>query len=252
MANERLAAAMQQANVTVRELATVTERDPKTVSRWLGGRVPHPRQRYIVAKALNDEEEFLWPGAGRKIERLASATSEIVATYPYRSNMPRSEWWRLITSAERQIDLLGYTLYFLALEHPELVPVLKRKCQAGCKVRAVVADPNCQHVRNRDNEEDEPITLAARIHTTLKYFNSLYDVNGFELRHQDAPLYNSVFRFDDQMLVTPHLYATPGSSAPMIHLKRLASNGLFCRFATHLEAIWSITTAVPTSDATAT
>jgi hypothetical protein len=28
---------------------------------------------------------------------------------------------------------------------------------------------------------------------------------------RDAPLYSSIFRFDDQMFVTPHLYATPGN-----------------------------------------
>jgi hypothetical protein len=32
-----------------------------------------------------------------------------------------------------------------------------------------------------------------------------------QLRYQDVPLYNSVFRFDDEMFVTPHLYGTQGT-----------------------------------------
>lgn len=245
MGNERLLAAMAQANMTVKELATLTEKDPKTVSRWIGGRVPHPRQRFIVAKALSEDEEFLWPGAHRKPESVASATGEIVGTYPYRSNMSTQAWWKLIIDAKHQIDLLGYTLYFLALEHPELVAELERKCADGCKVRAVIADPRSAHVAYRDEEEGEPITLVARISTTMKYFKPLRDCGGFEMRYQDIPLYNSVFRFDDQMLMTPHLFATPGSSAPMLHLRRLAPNGLFSRFARHFEDVWSHTTPIP-------
>jgi hypothetical protein len=151
----------------------------------------------------------------------------------------------LIDSAERQIDLLGYTLYFLALDHPELVPELQRKCANGCKVRGVVADPRSRHVADRDREEGQPITLVARIGTTMKYFQPLRECEGFEMRYQDVPLYNSIFRFDDQMLVTPHLFATPGSSAPMLHLRRLAPNGMFSRFEKHFEDIWSVTTEIP-------
>jgi hypothetical protein len=67
----------------------------------------------------------------------------------------------------------------------------------------------------------------------------LLDEDGFELRYQDIPLYNSVFRFDDEMLVTPHLMATPGSQAPMLHLRRLSSDGVFSRFAGHFETVWA-------------
>jgi hypothetical protein len=248
MANERLLAAMTQACLTVKELATLTEKDPKTVSRWLGGRIPHPRQRFIVAKAVGEDEEFLWPGVSRRPDGAASATGEIVATYPYRSNLPTSTWWKLITSAEKQIDLLGYTLYFLTLEHPDLVRTLQEKCARGCRVRAAIANPRSEHVTYRDAEEDQPITLVARIQTTLKAFETLHEFDGFEMRYQEIPLYNSVFRFDDQMLVTPHLYAVPGSSAPLLHLKRLGPNGLFSRFASHFEDVWAVSATVPTAD----
>ncbi len=89
------------------------------------------------------------------------------------------------------------------------------------------------------------MTLVVRIQTTMKYFRPLLNCPGFELRYQDVPLYNSVFRFDDEMLVTPHLYATPGSSAPLLHLRRLGPNGLFSRFAGHFEGIWADTEPVP-------
>ncbi len=116
MANERLRAAMERGRVSIVELATYTEKDAKTVGRWLSGRVPHPRTRYMVAKRLKEDEEFLWPGANKESSDPMGAGAEIVASYPYRSDFPTSAWWRLITRANRQIDLLGYTLYFLPMQ----------------------------------------------------------------------------------------------------------------------------------------
>lgn len=240
MANERLRAAMERHSVAVNELATLTEKDPKTVSRWLGGRVPHPRQRFLVARKLKEDEEFLWPGVKRNGAGADSA-GEIVNAYPYRSDLPTSTWWDLVTRSTQQIDLLGYTLYFLSLEHPELIRVLREKCESGCLIRVAIADPGSAHVRYRDAEEEQPITLVARINTTLKAFAPLAECVNFDMHYQDVPLYNSIFRFDDQMLVTPHLFATPGASAPLLHLRRLKPGGLFSRFTEHFEKVWTTT-----------
>ncbi|WP_052021229.1 hypothetical protein [Actinokineospora spheciospongiae] len=164
----------------------------------------------------------------------------MIAAYPYRSDFPVSKWWELITGTEKQMDLLGYTLYFLPLQHPQFVDTLRAKCEAGCVVRAAIADPASEHVANRDREEDHPITLVVRIHSTLKALQPLIGHENFHLRYQDIPLYNSVFRFDDQMLVTPHLYATPGSAAPLLHLRNAQSEDLFARFAKHFEDVWVV------------
>lgn len=130
----------------------------------------------------------------------ADSGNEIVGIYPYRSQFPVSAWWDLISNATRQIDLLGYTLYFLAMQHPELVEVLKKKCESGCVVRAAIADPTSSHVAYRDAEEDQPITLVVRINSTIKQFTPLLNCENFQIRYQDIPLYNSIFRFDDEML----------------------------------------------------
>jgi hypothetical protein len=242
MANERLRAALDRRRASIEAVATAAEVDPKTVGRWLGGRTPHPRHRWAVAKFLNEDEAFLWPGATRHLGPASDTSAEIVAAYPYRSDMPTSTWWDLISRARRQIDLLGYTLYFLPLQHPQLIETLAEKCGQGCRIRVVIADPNSRHVADRDNEEELAMTLVVRIRTTLKFFAPLLDYDGFELRYQDAPLYNSVFRFDDEMAVTPHLYGTPGASAPLLHLRRLDPSGMFARFTSHFEAIWATTT----------
>ncbi len=192
-----------------------------------------------IAKYLKEDEEFLWPGVQRRSADVGSTNAEIVASYPYRSDMPNSGWWELIERAERQIDLLGYTLYFLPMDHPRLIDTLAEKCARGCKVRAVIAHPESRYVADRDAEEDLALTLVVRIQTSLKLFRPLFGCDGFEMRYQDVPLYNSVFRFDDEMLVTPHLFATPGASAPLLQLRRLGPNGMFSRFAAHFDSIWA-------------
>jgi hypothetical protein len=87
-------------------------------------------------------------------------------------------------------------------------------CSEGLRVRAIIGDADSEHVRYRDREEGTPLTLAVRIQTTLNAWAPLLDCSGFELRYQDIPLYNSVFRLDEEMLVTPHLFATLGSRRP--------------------------------------
>jgi hypothetical protein len=197
-----------------------------------------------VASFLHETEEFLWPAA-RHSRASGGGSGEILASYPYRSDVSTSAWWDLIDRAQHHIDLLGYTLYFLPLDNPRLIQTLANKCANGCRVRAAIASPESRHVADRDTEEGLALTLAVRIKTSLQYFAPLMGCDGFELRYQDVPLYNSVFRFDEDMFVTPHLYATPGASAPLLHLRRLGPDGLFTRFATHFEAIWATTTPTP-------
>ena len=239
MSNERLRAALQKQRLSTSAVAARMEVDPKTVGRWLAGRVPHPRHRYSLAELLEADEEYLWPTAARDSSSASGAAAELIDAFPYRADVDPAHWWSMITGARQQIDLLGFTLYFLPQQHPRLIEVLTEKAESGCHIRLVLADPDSQYVLLRDQEEQDPITLVARIETSLRALRPLVEAGAADLRFQDAPLYSSVFRFDDQMFVTPHLFATPGNRAPLLHLRRLGPNGLFSRFAAHFEAIWA-------------
>src|SRR6266508_976218 len=132
MANERLRAAMARGHVSVTELATYTERDPKTVSRWLAGRVPHPRTRYLIAKRLKEDEEFLWPGANRGSANADAGVTEIVAAYPHRASVPSGLWDRLLEQAKTYVDVLVYVGMFMT-EKPHLLTTLRQKALAGTR-----------------------------------------------------------------------------------------------------------------------
>jgi hypothetical protein len=52
-------------------------------------------------------------------------------------------------------------------------------------------------------------------------------------------LYNSIFRFDDQMLVNRHIYGTYGYIAPILHLRKVPGCDLFDTYMRRLELLWN-------------
>lgn len=238
MANERLRTAMAKAHQSVEDVAEATEVNEKTVQRWISGRTPHARHRWAVAKLLGEDERFLWPASEQQLEPGAATTSEVLATYAHRIDVPAQTWTDLLAGARQRIDLLGYAMLFLPEMNPRLGDLLRGKAAAGCQVRMALGDPDSTQVAERDTEERLNGALVGRIRNSLVHFEPLIGVDGIEVNLYSAPLYNSVFRFDDEMLVTPHLYGAPGSWAPVLHLRRVGAGGMFDRFATHFDDLW--------------
>ena len=52
-------------------------------------------------------------------------------------------------------------------------------------------------------------------------------------------LYNSIYRFDDEMLVNTHVYGFPAAHAPVMHLRRLSGGDLFDTYADSFDRVWS-------------
>jgi hypothetical protein len=131
-------------------------------------------------------------------------------------------------------------MLFLPEAHPRLIDLLRGKAAAGCAIRIALGNPSSPQVAERDAEEGLDGALISRIHNSLVHFRSLLDCDGVEIHLYTAPLYNSMFRFDDEMFVTPHLYGVLGSWAPLLHLRRLGTQGIFDRFTTHFDNVWAI------------
>lgn len=240
MANVPLRSAMLNAQVTNQNLADRCGVDVKTVERWLRDetRVPHRRHQWAAAEALGVETAVLWPDVIRNTVK-TGPDKEVLTVYPYRSACPKSVWRNLISSARDEIVFAGYTNYFLWLEHPNLAKVLKTKANQGCKIRFLVGDPESEVTRRREETENVPLTVSARIRMTLSEVERLRDVRGVEARFGDEHIAMSVFRFDSEMLVTPHLAKLVGHDSPMLHLRRYQEDGLFDRFAYHASELWS-------------
>jgi hypothetical protein len=181
---------------------------------------------------------MLWPEAVRGTVK-TGADREVLAVYPYRSACPSTVWRSLIAGAERELTFAGYTNYFLWQQQPNFRALLRRKAEAGCRVRFLLGDPDSETTRRREQVEGVPLTVGTRIRISLAELEQLRDVLGVEARFGDEHIALSVFVFDEQMLVTPHLAKLVGHDSPMLHLRRLHDDGMFDRFHGHVEELWS-------------
>ncbi|MGI8575304.1 MAG: DUF5919 domain-containing protein [Egibacteraceae bacterium] len=240
MTNERLRNAMTGARVDIDAIAAEAGVDPKTVQRWLSGRTPYARHRSTIAAMVGAEEDYLWPSA-RSVDLEAGegdARAEILAAYPHRASAPQELWRRLLERSQRRIDVMGYAMLFLPEQHPDLASLIQERCAEGCQVRISLADPDGEQTKVRDELEGLNGTLPARITTTLMHFAPLRACPGVEMRLHDWHLYNAVYRFDDEMVVTPYLVATHGYRHPLLHLRRLGPYGLFEGYSAQFERLW--------------
>lgn len=74
---------------------------------------------------------------------------------------------------------------------------------------------------------------------SLTYYRPLLSEAGCEVRLHDTTLYTSIFRYDDNLLVNPHVWGQPASANPLLHLKRVDATGWFDNYAQSFEAVWA-------------
>ncbi|NLT55292.1 MAG: XRE family transcriptional regulator [Actinomycetales bacterium] len=238
MANERLRATLLERGMTPADLAQPLEVDAKTVERWIRGRVPYRRHRYAVAAMLKVDESYLWPEALSADQVTSASESEIITVYPQRWMVPRDSWGHLFDSAESEIGILAYSGFFLA-DDGGLRSLLLDKAAAGVRVRLLLGDPDSPEVAERGTEEGIDDAMPAKVRNALAMLGSLRDAEGVELYLHGTPLYNSIYRSDDQLLVNCHVYGVPASEAPVLHLRRVAGGSMVRTYLDSFERVWA-------------
>ncbi|PRX98165.1 helix-turn-helix domain-containing protein [Allonocardiopsis opalescens] len=237
MANERLRAALLERGLTPAQLAEKVGVDPKSVERWINGRLPYRKHRYTVAALLKVEETYLWPEGLTKEQTAAASESEIVAIHPHRWAVPRDAWSRLFSSAESEIGILVYSGFFLA-DDSGLLRLLADKAAAGVRVRVLLGDPDSAEVAQRGADEGIGDAMAAKIRNVIVLYKPLRGADGAEIRLHSTTLYNSIYRADDQLLVNTHIYGTPAGNAPVFHLRKVAGGGMVTTYVDSFERVW--------------
>jgi hypothetical protein len=240
MTNERLRDALLRNGLDLDQVAKVTRVDPKTVERWITkGRLPYPKHRHTIASMLRESENYLWPDAIAPERKAEIAESEVVKVYPHRHSVPNDLWERLIDGAEQHIEVLIYSGMFLT-DNPALIKKLRAKAEAGVKIRLLVGDPTSRAVARRSDEEGiGKGTLAAKVRNALAFFKPLDGVPGVGIRSHGTTLYNSIYRYDDDMLVNTHVYGFMAAHAPLLHLRRLAGGDLFETYSESFDTVWN-------------
>jgi transcriptional regulator with XRE-family HTH domain len=237
--NERLRSTLLRTGVSVEDLAACCGIDPKSVDRWISAdRLPHRRHRWAAARRLGVDETYLWPEvlSGRASD---PARSELVELFSNRAAVPRETWLQLMNTASERIDVLVFSGTFYAQIQPRVADALMVRAKAGATVRLCFGDPASDAVAVRDREEGIGDTLAHKIRSALTYYRPLLDAERCEVRLHGTTLYNSLFRYDDEILVNPHAYGEAGSANPVLHLRRIDGAGVFDHYTSSFERVWA-------------
>jgi len=238
-----LARALRGVGMDAIDVAARLGVDPKTVQRWLAGRLPYPRHRAALANMTGWASRDLWPDAARAAPN-GPKSDEVRRAYPQRSAVPSDAWQRLFSRAVGEIGILAYSGLFLA-EDSISQRLLRAKARDRVRVRIALGDLDGRHVAQRGTDEGIDNVLVARIRNALILYRSLAEEPGIELRLHDTVLYNSIYRADDELLVNVHVYGVPASRAPVLYLRRVRDDGMAATYLDSFERVWA--SALPAS-----
>ena len=234
--NENLRDALIRARLQPADVATRLDVTPKTVMRWIAGRVPYPRHRGAIADLVDVDERELWPDVE---QRRRTNASGLITAYPHRWAVPRAVWTHLFESAEHEIAVLAYSGLFLA-DDTGIMRTLADRAEAAVHLRILLGDPTSQAVAQRG--EDEGIgadVMSAKIRNALVLYAPLLSAETVELRLHAAVLYNSMYQADNQALINAHIYGTPASQAPTWHVRHQDEADLLNTYANSFERVWT-------------
>ena len=234
--NELLRRFLLQAGLREDDVAARLGVDPKTVRRWLNGRVPYPHNRAAIADLLGAEEFDLWPGAsGTLTARIRPG--ELSTVYPHRLAVPREVWIRFFSSAGHEIGILAYSALFLA-EDRAILRLLAEKGRAGVNIRIALRDPDSSHAA-QIGEEDIRDAVPAEMRKALTLYRSTAGPENVEMRLHQTVLYNSIYRADDQLLVNQHAYGIPAAHAPVFCLRDTGDGEMAALYRDSFERVWA-------------
>ena len=237
MPNDRLRTTMRSAGFSLAQLAEEIGVDPKTVQRWVTrDRIPHRQTATRTAKILGVPATWLWPGLEEADS--GAGTAEVVAFYAHRSQVPKSCWLELLVGAKERIDFVTYASLFVAEDHPESIALIKHKAENGVRVRIALGDPDSPEVALRGREKGMEQGVIGRVRMALAYYAPLIGAPGIEFHLHTTTLYNSMYRFDDEVMINQHIYGTYGYIAPILHLRKVETSDLFATYARSFELVW--------------
>ena len=193
-----------RARLTEEDVAARLQVDPKTVRRWLEGRVPYLRHRWAIATMLALDETDLWPQLRRFQDqarrgrcRLPSQREHLPRTYGRTSSDPLSAKSASLQTAERSLrrTSASWAHCVTAPRHGVIVRICLRTPRL---TRGSATLP----VGIRDAlAPGRPVPRGRR---TLRSACTT------------STLSNSIYRADDELIIGQHAFGVPASAAPVL------------------------------------
>jgi transcriptional regulator with XRE-family HTH domain len=240
--NQRLHDAIRQNGHDLRDIADAVGADSKTVERWITtGRLPRPASRRKLAEVLGVPEAVLWPDA----RGVAYGTSELIGIYTTRKELPPATIGSLLDAAERHVDVLAYAALWLWDTVPAFGERLAQKVASGARVRVCLGDPDSDAVALRGFEEGDTEGMTSRCRIAANYARVIQHADGGAVRQSAATLYNSLLRFDDEVLVNSHFWGNPAADSPVYHFRRRGERGIAATAIRSFERVWEAAQLLP-------
>jgi transcriptional regulator with XRE-family HTH domain len=228
--NESLRRALLRAGLSEEDVAARLEVDPKTVRRWVEGRVPHPRHRWVLVGLLGVDEADMWP----QLRAAAPMPAEVQAVYPHLGAVPLDVWLRLFRSAGKRIDILTEGGDGV-IEDAGVQEVLARKGRAEVAVRICLIDSGvtgegCQGTARVPASASRRPIVAEALSGSGRCV---------EVRRRSGPLYAAIYRADDELLVSPRAYGILPAQAPVLHLLGSAGGAVATAYIESFDRLWA-------------
>jgi transcriptional regulator with XRE-family HTH domain len=229
--NETLRRALLRAQLTEEDVAAHLEVDPKTVRRWLEGRVPYLRHRWALAVMLGLDETDLWP----QTERASARPIEVRAIYPHCADVPMELWRSLFRSAKHDICILADDGLVVA-EDSAALTTLGNQAGLGVRVRICLPDPN-----TLASEATSALYISpSRVNAVIALCKPLAEQTRVQIRLHSHGLSSSIYRADEECMVVLHAYGIPASRAPVVRLSRISGGYMFPTYIASFERLWAV------------
>lgn len=236
--NERLRGSIASAGLRPADLSESVGVDAKTVQRWITkGRLPHRTHRLAVSRALNVDETYIWPEVMTAPVTQSASVAEMLQLHPSRAAVPHETWCQLMGNAREAIDVLVYAGTFL-FEQLDLTTVIREKSSQGVRFRILLGDEKSRAVKVRSIEEGTEGGLEGRIQLHRRYLREVLGLPGVEARTHGTTLYNSLFRFDQDLLVNGHAFGAVASHSPVMHLRRVPGGRMWDHYMRSFDDAW--------------
>ena len=243
--NQRLRGSIVSAGLRPAELAERIGVDAKTVERWITkGRLPHRTHRVAVASALGVDEAYIWPEvvdcAGHAVRERRRA--------PGAPPDPRRDAERHLDPADERRRARPSTCSSTPARscsssttsprrHPQKAAAgrsgsdsARRRDRAGCGASRRGGGHHWWACRGASS-----CTAATSDRCTTSA--------GVEVRTHGTTLYNTLYRFDQDMLVNGHAYGAPANESPILHLRRVPGGRMWDHYMRSFECVWTAASA---------
>ena len=224
--NEPLSRALIRAGLSAEDVAARLEVDPKTVCRWLEGRVPYRRYRWALAAMVGVGDLDLWP----ELRGQSIRPDDVSAVLPHRGDVSSDVWLDLLSSARREIGVLEGGGAFLP-RIPRTAEILADRAAAGVRIRLCLPASSIA------------VSRSAATSGELSIYAPLRPYGTAEFRRHRQQVYNDLCIADERMLVGQHAFGVPAARLPLLVLERQDSD-LFTVYLDAFECLWSISRTI--------